>query len=73
VGWGRLQGLDDALPHALGGGAAAVADECRHLTEVGHLGSTPWALAEVELDDLVLLTIDGVEGVGAQELFDLGV
>ena len=41
--------------------------EGRHLPELGHLGATPRALHEVELDQLALVGLDRIEREGAGE------
>jgi hypothetical protein len=40
---------------------------------VGDLGPAARALAEVELDELGLVGVDGIEGIGAEQLLDLTV
>ncbi len=38
----------------------------------GQLGTTPGALGEVAIDDAALVVVDGIEGVDAEQLLDLG-
>jgi hypothetical protein len=66
------QCIGDGVPDCLGSGSDR-GERRGHLAMLPDLGLARRAVAEVTLDQLALICIDGIEGVGAEKLFDFGM
>ncbi len=73
MGWDALEALGDAVPQAGGCVGALVGQESGHFAVVPDLVATTRAGLEVAFDLGCLVGLDGVQGEGAQQLFDLVV
>ena len=73
LGGRGVEGARDPRPQAVGCVAALVGQERGDLTVLGDLGPAPGARRQVGLDRGALVGVDGVEGVGAEQLGDLVV